>query len=234
MLDFQRSVADLVLDHSACAQVFQRHRIDFCCRGDLSIQAASEKAGIDPALLMAELSRAIAGGDTPDEARVRQLPTAELIELVVEAYHVPLREVLPFVRGLATKVARVHGDHNPSLGDLEVAVAALCDTLLPHIDAEEKELFPMMRDGGTPERVAAELDGMKEEHLEVGRILERIRAAADDFAIPDWACRSYRALFAELERLEDSIHRHVHLENFALEPQVRAGLQAAPAGRGEA
>jgi regulator of cell morphogenesis and NO signaling len=42
MIDPQRTVASVVLDHSECAAVFQRHRIDYCCRGNLSVAAACE------------------------------------------------------------------------------------------------------------------------------------------------------------------------------------------------
>ena len=43
MVNPSEQVAKVVLEHSECAEVFQRHRIDFCCRGDMSIeQAASE------------------------------------------------------------------------------------------------------------------------------------------------------------------------------------------------
>lgn len=49
-----------------------------------------------------------------------------------------------------------------------------------------------------------------------------MRDAAEDYLIPDWACTSYRTLFAELERLEGDVLRHVHLENHVLMPRFAA------------
>jgi regulator of cell morphogenesis and NO signaling len=53
----------------------------------------------------------------------------------------------------------------------------------------------------------------------VAALLERVRSASDDFALPSWACNSYRTLFSELEQLERDLHTHVHLENHVLKPR---------------
>jgi len=46
-----------------------------------------------------------------------------------------------------------------------------------------------------------------------------IRVASDDFALPDWACNSYRTLFSELQQMESDVFTHVHLENHVLQPR---------------
>lgn len=220
MLDSQIPVARIVLDHSECAPILQRHRIDFCCRGEMTVDAACKERGLDTASVLRELETAIAarrGGPTEDP---RALSTAGLVSLIVYKHHEYLRQALPFVRGLATKVAGVHGDHNPKLRALRDVVVELGATLEPHLDAEEQTLFPALTapkpDGAL---VSRELATMREEHLAVGRLLERMRAAADDYAVPEWACNSYRALFSELAELEGDVLRHVHLENHVLLPR---------------
>ena len=77
MLEPQQSVADVVLDHSECAEVFQRHRIDFCCRGHLSLAAAASEKTVAVAALVAELERhhiervlARCGGSPSEAARI--------------------------------------------------------------------------------------------------------------------------------------------------------------------
>lgn len=222
-LDPQQPVADLVLEHSECAQVFQKHRIDFCCRGEMSIEAAAKGKGVDVDALLAELARAIAlrnGGPATD---VREVPTAELVAYIVATHHNYLREALPFVRGLALKVSRVHGEHNPKLRDLQVAVEELGGMLIEHLDDEETSLFPALTAAQTDTAKAHTLlADMHDEHLAVAKVLERIEAAADGFTLPDWACNSYRTLFAELRRLESDVFTHVHLENHVLKPRFTA------------
>jgi regulator of cell morphogenesis and NO signaling len=220
VLDPQQSVAAVVLDHSECAQVFQRHRIDFCCKGEVSLEAAASARQLDVEALVGELTRTIAERRDAKQEDPRTLATPRLVALIVSRYHDALRRTLPFVRGLAVKVSRVHGDHNPALRELEVVVEELVQALLPHLDDEEQTLFPLLV-GKAPDAasVGPHLAAMQTEHLAVGALLERARAAADDFELPAWACTSYRTLFAELEQLEADVFEHVHLENHVLRPR---------------
>lgn len=224
MLDQTQTVADVVLDHSECAEIFQRHRIDFCCRGDLSIAAAAGARGVDVKALLGELDGAIAKRQGDRAADPRELATPKLVAHIVATHHDYLRKTLPFVKGLATKVGRVHGDHNPQLRELEAAVGELVEVLLPHLDEQEQALFPVLV---APEANRAEvtklLEEMATEHLTVTKLLEQIRASSDDFTLPDWACNSYRTLFAEMNQLERDVFTHVHLENHVLKPRFVAG-----------
>jgi regulator of cell morphogenesis and NO signaling len=220
MIDPRQSVASTVLDHSECAEVFRRHHIDFCCRGELSIAEAAKAKSVDPDRLVAELSHAIAERRTAPETDPRELATPQLIAHIVSKHHQYLRTSLPFLRGLANKVSRVHGEHNPKLRDLEVAVDDLTDALLPHLELEEQTLFPAMQQTPAPQtEIERELRAMQTEHLAVAGMLERIRAASEDFTLPEWACTSYRTLFTELDKLSRDVHTHVHLENHVLAPR---------------
>jgi len=219
MLDQQQTIAHLVLDHSECAEVFQRHRIDFCCRGDATVQAAAQAKGIEVEALVNELSVAIAERRGQAQDDPRQLPTPQLIAYIVSRHHQYLRKTLPVVQRLALKVSRVHGERNPKLRALDAAVATLTQTLSAHIDEEERVLFPCLIAGEPGPEASALLASMLDEHRGVADLLEQIRAGSDDFALPEWACNSYRTLFSELEQLERDTFAHVHLENHALLPR---------------
>jgi regulator of cell morphogenesis and NO signaling len=163
-------------------------------------------------------SLALDQSECADDGDARALSSAALIEHIVSRYHAPLRKTLPFARMLAAKVARVHGEHNPRLIELDPIVAELAETLEAHIDEEEASLFPVLT--AEPDRaVVRRLNTMRDEHAGVGALLGRMRAAAEGYAVPDWACNSYRTLFRELERLETDVLRHVHLENHVLMPR---------------
>ena len=208
------SVASLVLDHPAAARILQKHRIDFCCRGERSLGEACAARGISVHEVLAELNSSRASGTGRDS---RSLTTPELIDHIVEQHHGYLRETLPFVLALASKVARVHGDANERLRLLDSTVRELADTLQGHLEHEEESVFPALR-ANHPD-ASGLLQGMIAEHERVGELIWSLRAAADDYRVPDWACRSYRALFTELARLEYDVLRHVHLENHVLRPR---------------
>lgn len=216
----EQTVATIVLDHSECASVFQRHRIDFCCRGDLSLERAAKERRVDLPALLAELEEAIAARRDGGPNAWKELPTPALVDHIVAKHHDYLRKALPFLRPLAAKVARVHGDHNPRLRDLDEAVGRLSESLLAHIEEEEKVLFPALTSSASrTAELEALLRAMRDDHLDVAKLLEDIRRASEDFAVPEWACGSYRVLFGELEELEADVFRHVHLENHVLAPR---------------
>lgn len=222
-VDPKTTLAQIVLDHPECARVLRDHRLDYCCRGEVALGAACETKGLDVEVVIASLETAIA---ERDERRAhvdaRALSTPELVKLIVERHHHYLRQSLPYTEQLARKVSRVHGDHNPKLAPLADAVIALRGSLEPHLDDEEENLFALATAAASERREAAlrdELVAMRKEHLEVGEILVRIRALADDYVAPDWACRSYLTLVESLAELERDTLEHIHLENHVLAPR---------------
>ncbi len=224
-LNEKTPVAQIVLDHSECAGVFQRHRIDYCCKGHLPLAEACELRGADPQAILAELEQAVAERREPTSIDPREVPTDVLVGHIVRRHHQYLREALPFLVPLAKKVARVHGAHSPNLAEVKELVEELSDLMLPHLDREEQVLFPALKGEGTgrDEVIADELSTMHEDHLEVAQVLELLRTAADDFEVPEWACTSYTTLYRELAAVEADIFQHVHLENHVLMPRFARG-----------
>jgi regulator of cell morphogenesis and NO signaling len=221
-LDRSATVAEIVTQHAIAARVFQKHRIDFCCGGDVTVPEACIGRPVEPEELFAELEAAIpesasAEGGPEDP---RAVPTPELIALIVERHHGYLRQAFPYLVPLAAKVARVHGEHNPKLQPLLETLVQLREALEPHLDDEEQVLFPALT-AAIPDAsvIRRELARMREEHLAVGGVLARMRSLADEFTTPGWGCNSYRVLMAELEALEGDVLRHVHLENHVLMPR---------------
>jgi regulator of cell morphogenesis and NO signaling len=226
-IDPNATLAQIVLAHSATARVFQQYGLDFCCRGDVQLSAACAAKGIEAQKLVAELEAA-AGARAAPERDPRELSTPALLAFIVDRHHGYLREVLPSLRPLADKVAKVHGEHNPKLIPFARTFHAVADALEPHLDQEEQVLFPALM-SRTPDSavVAHELAAMHQDHLAVGTMLGELRELSDGYITPEWGCTSYRTLLAEVEALEMDVLRHVHLENHVLMPRFAAKPVAA-------
>jgi regulator of cell morphogenesis and NO signaling len=219
MIDRNATVAQIVTDHTAAARVFQKHRIDFCCRGDVTVPEACSERQLDAEAVFAELEATLPAAAGPEED-LRSLSVAALVARIVDRHHGYLRRQLPFLEPLVAKVARVHGERNGKLAALEETFDDLLQALGPHLDHEEEVLFPALVMRRTdPATVRRELEGMHAEHLVVGETLARIRSLADGFAVPEWGCNTYRVAMRELEALEGDILRHVHLETHLLMPR---------------
>jgi regulator of cell morphogenesis and NO signaling len=225
------TIARIVAEHPSAARVFQKHGIDYCCHGDVSLAQACREADLGLDALRAELDAALAEAEPRDEEDVRALSTAALVARIVDRHHAYLRRALPYIAPIMAKVALVHGPKDAHLRELEEAFSALSAALLPHLEEEERVLFPLLvtgrHDGAS---LGRELSRMTADHLSVGDLLARIRRLTGGFTTPEWGCNTYRVLMAELDALEADILRHVHLENHVLAPR----FAAPPPARGAA
>ncbi len=221
------TVGQWVARFPATSRVFEAAGIDYCCAGKRSLEEACARKGLDPATLRTDLVEEIGKAAPSPDAGWDKVSVKELLDHIESTHHRYLREEQPRLIALAQKVARVHGDWQPALADLAMAVERLFKELAPHLDQEEEVYFPAFRKWESDGRVAgAELDGgvksLEDEHTEVGRILESIRYLASDFEPPPEACNSYRALFHGLEQLEADLHAHIHKENNILHARILA------------
>lgn len=221
MFTRSQAVADVVLSSPGCAQVFQRYRIDFCCRGEQTVEAAAQLRRLDVDALLLELDLA-AKERTADAPDVRQLSMPEVAAFTVSHHHEPLLRTLPLVAALATKVRRVHSAHAPGLVRLEARVTELAAALRAHLSDEATLLFPSLAEGRLDAHVQALLQASISDHLAVVGLLEEIRASADDFVAPEWACTSFRTLYSQLQWLEHDVFALIHLENYVLWPRLAA------------
>jgi len=221
--DRTATLAQLVTEHPAAARVFQKHGMDYCCHGDVSVPDACRAVPLDPEAVFAEIEEALdaAANEPAGDGDPRALSLDALIERIVQTHHAYLRRALPYIEPLLAKVVAAHGPRDAGLDELRASFLELSDALLPHLDEEEEVLFPELR-SERPDRllVNRELERMRTDHLAVGDLLARIRTLAHGYAIPEWACRTYRVLMTELEAVEADTLRHVHLENHVLAPRA--------------
>jgi regulator of cell morphogenesis and NO signaling len=215
------TLAAIVARHPASARVFQSHRLDFCCHGDVTLAEALRDRPEKAEAILGEVEEAIRSLDREVAADdVTALSVPALVSRIIERHHAYLRRALPAIQPLLAKVASVHGEHNPKLREVAAAFAQLRAAIEPHLDEEEQVLFPLLMSRAPDGAVAAEALGrMVADHLEVGQLIGHLREQTDDYSTPEWGCRSYRLLMSELEDLETDLLRHVHVENHVLMPR---------------
>jgi regulator of cell morphogenesis and NO signaling len=204
-----RQVADLAATLPGATQVFRRHKIDFCCGGQVPLAAAAAARGEPLAAIEAELA-ALEGApaDVPQSNHA-------LIDHILTRYHATHRAELPELLRLATRVETRHAGNAAVPTGLHAALLELSDALEEHMQKEEEVLFPLMRSGGHP-MIAGPIGRMRFEHDEHGERLAKLAQLAHGFELPVEACPTWRALYAGVRKLIDDVHEHVHLENNVL------------------
>jgi regulator of cell morphogenesis and NO signaling len=222
-----------VAERPARSRVFEELGIDYCCGGKLSLAEACARKGLDPD----EVSRRFASAEFVEpETDWRAVPLAALCDHIVSTHHAFLRHELPRLRGLLTKLARVHGDRHPELRDALAVFGPFADELTAHMTEEEWVLFPLIagiESGGVPGTpfVLQPIAVMEAEHDAAGWALAEMRRLTGGYAVPADGCNTYRAAMAGLAELESDMHAHVHKENSILFPRAARLVAEVGAGR---
>lgn len=222
-LDIHAQVGQVVAERPACSRVFDRHGIDYCCGGKVTVEEVCRNKGIDLTTVIAELE-AVDAKDSADGVDPSDMTMTELADHIELTHHAYLHEELPRLSALIDKVASVHGAKYAWLENVRATFADLVAELMPHMMKEEQILFPMIRE--LDHAVAAPslhcgsvknpIRAMEQDHDGAGRALRLLRALTGDFTPPEGACNSFRAMLDGLTALETDMHQHIAKENNVL------------------
>lgn len=234
-----RTVGEFAVTVPSCIPVFERLKIDFCCRGNETIQRACREAGITPSELlnMIDLEPAPAAFRSWEGSSL-----SEIIHFVVDTHHLYTRRTLDTLDRMSRKVRDRHGDNHPEVAELALVVGDLIDDLLPHMMKEEQILFPyieqledaMLTGNETPSArfgsARIPVQSTMLEHESVGAKLLEARALTNDYSLPRDACTTFAAYYSLLQELEQDLHNHIHVESNILFPRAVALEEKSPAG----
>ncbi len=223
------SIGDLVTANPGRSRVFEKFGVDYCCRGNQTLEEACTADGKDFAAINAALAEFDASGESSDEPDCGAMSLTELVDHLEATHHEYLKAEMQPLSELIEKVFRVHGRNFAWIGDLRRVYRDLVMELSAHLDKEEMVLFPMIRE---LERSAAKpsfhcgsvgnpINVMEMEHDAAGLHLSAMRDLAQNYQPPEDACNSFRAMMQRLEAMEYDIHRHIHKENSILHPKAK-------------
>lgn len=226
----ENTVASYVTENIKTAHVFKKHGIDFCCGGSITLAKACEKAGVN----LAELEKDLLATEEkiPRNLNFNSWELDFLSDHIVHFHHSYVEESIPLIYQYSAKVAKVHGQHNPELIEIQQLFSQVANELGAHLKKEELVLFPFIKKlveaerGNIPVPKAAfgtvdnPIKMMEAEHEEAGEIMKKISALSGQYAPPEHACNTYRAFYAKLDEFEQDLHQHIHLENNILFPKA--------------
>lgn len=225
------TIGEMVVEDYRKAEVFRKFGLDYCCGGKKSLEEACQKKGLDPQAVQQELD-AMNLISTDKQEDFDQWDLDALVGHILARHHQYVRDALPMLDELTTKVARVHGERHPELVEIAEYYDAVAQELQMHMQKEEGILFPYINKMAMANRTESSMPNpafgtienpirmMEAEHESAGGALAEIRRLSNDFTPPEDACTSYRVLFAKLSEFEQDLHQHVHLENNILFPKA--------------
>lgn len=225
------SIGSFVATDYRTATVFQKHGIDFCCKGGKSINEVCESKKIDSDKLLKELSEVLC---LPSDNSIdfKSWPIDLLADYIEKKHHRYIEETVPSLKQFLDKLCKVHGSNHPELFEIEKEFSSAAEELASHMKKEELILFPFVRQiikvaknkeqftkpgFGTVENP---IQVMMQEHDTEGERFRKIAELSSNYTQPEDGCTTYRVAFSMLKEFESDLHLHIHLENNILFPKA--------------
>lgn len=227
------TLGEIVTADFRAAAVLEKHGLDFCCRGNRTLEQSCRDAGLRADEVLHELE-AIEASPSSSAPAFSAWTASALVDHIVTKHHAYVRDALPVLLAHAQKIAKVHGGRHPELVRVAELVEQVATEMTNHMMKEEHILFPYIvelasaAEAGTSAPFApfGTVDNpirmMEAEHESAGDAMFEIRELTDDYTVPADACTTYAVCLRELDAFEKDLHIHVHLENNILFPKASA------------
>lgn len=216
-----QSIGEIVSMMPDASKIFKQYNIDFCCGGDRQLSTAIKEQNLNEAEILSKLD------EVYDEAKAvnstnkdfRTISLTELMNHIENIHHVYMKDVLPEISELTTKILRVHGSKHEELLKVHKLFHTLKTDIEQHLFKEEEILFPLIREyEGNPsaellERVITVIGDTENEHELAGNILKELRRVTGQYNVPKDGCGTYTLTFRKLQEMEADLFQHIHLEN---------------------
>jgi regulator of cell morphogenesis and NO signaling len=225
------SIREIVSKRPSAAIIFHRFDIDLCLQADLSLEGACQELQLSVDQVLEKLADAEAqnGGVSLDPAT---LPLERLVQYIVRIHHHCVRQELPRLAEMASKVAAKRSHRAPELATVAEFTQKLHREIYAHIEKEEQVLFPFISQMDQESivvyppahscfrSIAHPILMIEQEHESADHIVAELIRLTNHFEPPSWACGTHIALFSGLREFEVDLRQHVHLENDVLFPRA--------------
>lgn len=226
------TLGEIVKQNYKAAAVLEKFQLDFCCKGNQTVDEACQKSGLNPTAVIKELEGV--GKEGGDGVNFDEWPLHVLVDHIVRKHHGYIEEQTPQIKKYLDKICQVHGGRHPELFEIRKIFFEVGGELTVHMKKEELMLFPFIKkiekaketnevaESPLFKSVSSPVEMMKADHAEEGEKLARIAALTGNYSIPADACNTFAVTYQLLNDYEKDLHLHIHLENNILFPKAIA------------
>lgn len=210
-----KTVGELVAVNPRLSRVFHQHNIGFCCDGGLTVRQACERKNLYLEQVIDDLVDAMEAGvqGLPDISS--ELEPAELQRQILEQVNAHFDNELPRIYAMADRVARVHGDHTPSLVQVFAEYEHLVRCLRAYQQFVADKVLPLLDQQSIDSETVKSNADCRSAVIEV---CGRLSSLTNCYTPPPTACNTYRALFTALHDLQQVVFRHQEIEQTLIKP----------------
>lgn len=226
----ERTIGELVAEDFRRAEIFKKHKIDFCCGGKKKLSEVCK----DKQLNFGQIEKELNQSNTKTTVASQDYNAWSLdflVDYILNTHHSYVKSSIPVLLEYTHKVSKVHGHEHPEVIVLAEKFEKVAEELQSHMLKEEMVLFPYVKELveiqkkgisamlGSFGSVKNPVQMMEHEHEAVGGMLKYMRELTDNYTPPASACTTYKVMFLKLNEFEEDLHQHIHLENNILFPK---------------
>ncbi len=220
----KNTIGEYVAQDFRTAALFSKYKIDFCCKGNKTLDEVCEAKGLDVNQIENEID-AVLNTNSSSEMNFKSFSPNLLIDYILETHHEYIESKTSILLMYLDKLCKVHGERHPELFEINNLFKIASSELLNHLQKEEIVLFPFIKTMtkaiknnetiqqpgfGTVENPIAML---KHDHETEGDLFAKISELTNEYNPPIDACETYKVTYAMLKEFEQDLHKHIHLEN---------------------
>lgn len=220
----KQTIGEYVAKDFRTAAVFSKYGIDFCCKGNRTIEEACSKKGLDFKVIETKINQLL---EIKSENYIdfKSWPSDLLVDYIEKTHHRYVEEKTPILLAFLDKLCKVHGNTHPELFLINELFIGCSGELAQHMKKEELILFPFIKQMANAIRTNQALEQphfgtvenpiamMKHEHENEGERFVKIADLTNNYTPPSDACNTYKVTFSMLQEFEQDLHKHIHLEN---------------------
>lgn len=226
----EQTLASIVTQNHQAVPVFEKHNLDFCCKGKRTLSEACVEKGLPVEVLLKELE-AVTENEKQSQMPFTEMDAEQLIGYIIIHHHFYVKQSMPLIYSHLEKVAAKHGSRYPYMQKVFELFGMVKDEMTMHMQKEEMILFPRIKEienlfnnnqqtNISDGYITGPVTVMETEHEHAGKILDEIRQLTNNYTVPEDACTTFKVSLAELKEFEEDLHKHVHLENNLLFPKA--------------
>jgi regulator of cell morphogenesis and NO signaling len=228
-------ISDIVIQDYRTSNVFLRHNIDYCCNGKFTLRSVCEDKGLDLEQIKLQLRQSLRTINYSNTLDFNDWPIDFLIDYIEYVHHHYLRTNLSAVQEILDKIVISQQNTLPYLRELRDFFVGLVTDVIPHLDQEEKIVFPYIKQIAhayqSRESYASLLvrtlrkpveNLMHHEDEKLAQYIHRFRKLTNQYNIPPNTGIAYRTCMNKLQELDNDLMQHIHLENNILFPKAIA------------
>ncbi|MFZ4057842.1 MAG: iron-sulfur cluster repair di-iron protein [Ferruginibacter sp.] len=221
----------IVTENHACTTVLKKYQLDYCCGGKTTLLQACNNADINLNEVMQALENVIENHSS-DTKPFKEMDQNELISYVLIHYHFYTKQAIPRINEYLEKIEQKHGKNFSYLKPIKEKFNELGIELMAHMIKEEMILFPRISNNFSQKisinknesinkmAIVNPISTMEMEHEYAGNIIKEIHTLSNNYTIPEDACNTFRICFQELEKFEQMLFDHIHIENNLIFPEA--------------